>query len=48
MTNGEALDGKHGLSFTYLLAKTLAEKTIWEFADAHPDVDVTTSEHQKI
>ena len=28
----------------YGVAKTVAERELWKFADAHPEVDITTSE----
>lgn len=29
----------------YGTAKTVAERELWKFADAHPEIDITTSEH---
>ena len=29
---------------TYTIAKTLAEREVWKFADEHPEIDITTSE----
>ena len=32
-----------GPMYVYVTAKTAAEKKVWEIADQHPEVDVTTS-----
>ena len=38
--NGLHSDEKH---VTYAASKKYAELAVWEWAEAHPDVDVTTS-----
>ncbi|KAJ7575095.1 hypothetical protein C8J56DRAFT_901555 [Mycena floridula] len=40
VTREEAV--QHGGLTAYRASKSLAEKALWEFADAHPNVDVTT------
>ncbi|KAJ7572895.1 hypothetical protein C8J56DRAFT_358654 [Mycena floridula] len=40
VTREDALE--QGAFVAYIASKTLAEKALWEFADAHPNVDVTT------
>ncbi|KAI0651507.1 NAD-P-binding protein [Trametes meyenii] len=41
VTREQALASKDP-GFVYVAEKTLAEKAVWEFAEAHPHVDVTT------
>ncbi|KAF8813958.1 NAD(P)-binding protein [Phlegmacium glaucopus] len=41
VTKEIALHGGSSIS-TYAAAKTFAERAVWEWAEAHPDVDVTT------
>ena len=45
MTKESVLDGTHendGL-WVYSASKAIAERELWKFADAHPEVDITTS-----
>lgn len=32
----------------YVAAKALSERAVWEWAEAHPHVDVTTSESRRL
>ncbi|KAI0666314.1 NAD-P-binding protein [Trametes maxima] len=41
VTREQALSSKDP-EYVYIAEKTLAEKAVWEFAEAHPHVDVTT------
>jgi len=41
-TREQALDGTHEGLWNYSAAKTIAEQEIWKFADAHPEIDITT------
>ncbi|KAI0063492.1 NAD(P)-binding protein, partial [Artomyces pyxidatus] len=40
-TREAALSGHYPAGFVYAAAKTLAEKEVWAFADAHKDADIT-------
>ncbi|KAJ7575097.1 hypothetical protein C8J56DRAFT_1032753 [Mycena floridula] len=40
ITRGDAL--KQGGLTAYVASKTLAEKAMWDYADSHPNIDVTT------
>lgn len=42
VTREEALDPSAHPIFVYSASKALAEKEIWKFAEAHPDINVTT------
>jgi hypothetical protein len=35
---------KHNEQIIYAASKQLSEKKVWEIADQHPDVDVSTGE----
>lgn len=41
-TREEALDPSRDAMFVYAASKALAEKEIWKFASAHPDINITT------
>ncbi|TDL27081.1 NAD-P-binding protein [Rickenella mellea] len=41
-TMEEALDETRNIYWVYDAAKTLAERAIWQFADEHPEMDITT------
>jgi len=41
-TREQALDGTHDPFFIYAVEKTLAEHAVWDFADKHPHIEVTT------
>ena len=42
VTREEALDGTRDPFYIYAVEKTLAERALWDFADKHPHIDVTT------
>ncbi|OBZ70868.1 hypothetical protein A0H81_09122 [Grifola frondosa] len=44
VTREEVLDGMRDEMFIYAAEKTLAERAVWEFADQHPHMDITTEE----
>ena len=44
VTREEALDGTKDSFYIYVAEKTLAERALWDFADKHPHIDVTTGE----
>ena len=43
-TEEEALASEHEPFWVYCTAKVVSEKEVWKFAEAHPQMDVTTSE----
>ena len=42
-TEEEALASEHEPLWNYCTGKVITEKEVWKFADAHPQMDVTTS-----
>jgi len=45
VTKEQVLDGTHGADdamWVYAASKAVAERELWKFADAHPEVDITT------
>lgn len=47
VTKEQVLDGTHGADdamWVYAASKAVAERELWKFADAHPEVDITTSQ----
>ncbi|EED78761.1 predicted protein [Postia placenta Mad-698-R] len=41
-TRDEALSGSYDSMFVYCAEKTLQERAVWEFADQHPNLNITT------
>ncbi|KAJ3479149.1 hypothetical protein NLI96_g9264 [Meripilus lineatus] len=42
VTREEALDGTKDNLYIYVAEKTLAERAVWDFAEKHPHIEVTT------
>ena len=41
-TKEQVLAGGQSPIWVYSAAKTIAEQEVWKFAEAHPEIDITT------
>ena len=46
-TKEDVLAGDKDPFYVYAASKAIAERSLWEWAESHPEIDVTTSERSR-